>query len=318
VGVRVGAVSSFLVGIYTTLPFLIVSFSSHTHPYPSPAPGLLLEQVCQIMRAQAASGSKSVAAAYGDVLQRAWRDCVSISAEGDAAEGAVGRMQGQGQMQGGGGGGVTAKLLEDAVQFFLRDAVHAQEGRYFAGLRALLRGCHDVRRSKEVDAMLLRVYDPILWRSLRCAHAQVRDQAAVLFMDVFPLQHSDGRAEADDCILQKQFDLLSALLTDADHTIRAHAASGVCHILREYWEALPLATTHNILRFLVDTLAQDASCANVRYAVFAGLGELFEQPLAHSLLKQLLPLLRNSIHDRAEKVRVAFVRILCQVRTIHT
>jgi condensin-2 complex subunit G2 len=208
---------------------------------------------------------------------------------------------------------VAAQALEDSIQSLLRDGVHAAEAKYFRGVRFLLQGFHDVPRAK-LDAMLLRVYDPILWRSLRCANATVRAQAAVVFLDVFPLQHADGRAEENDKLLQKQFDLLAALLTDSDHQVRAHAALGVCHILREYWESLPLNTTHNILKFLIDTLSVDASCANVRHAVFVGLGELFQQPLTHTLLKQLLPLLRNSIHDKAEKVRVAFIRILCQVR----
>jgi hypothetical protein len=136
----------------------------------------------------------------------------------------------------------------------------------------------------------------------------------VFFLDVFPLQHAEGRAEDNDRILQKQFDLLASLLTDSDHNVRAHAALGVCHILKEYWESLPVNTTHNILKYLIDTLSCDASCANVRHAVFVGLNELFQQPLAHAVLKQLLPLLQNSIHDKSEKVRVAFIRILCQVR----
>jgi hypothetical protein len=157
---------------------------------------------------------------------------------------------------------------------------------------------------------------PILWRYLRCANAQVRAQAAVFFLDVFPLQHAEGRAEDNDRILQKQFDLLASLLTDSDHNVRAHAALGVCHILKEYWESLPVNTTHNILKYLIDTLSCDASCANVRHAVFVGLNELFQQPLAHAVLKELLPLLQNSIHDRSEEVRVAFIRILCQVRIL--
>jgi hypothetical protein len=180
---------------------------------------------------------------------------------------------------------------------------------------ALFQSFHDVQRAK-LDAALLRIYDPILWRSLRCANAQVRAQAAVFFLDVFPLQHAEGRAEDNDRILQKQFDLLASLLTDSDHNVRAHAALGVCHILKEYWESLPVNTTHNILKYLIDTLSCDASCANVRHAVFVGLNELFQQTLAHAVLKQLLPLLQNSIHDKSEKVRVAFIRILCQVRIL--
>lgn len=263
---------------------------------------MLISLVAAVVRPQLATGAKTAAAAYGKIFYHAWIE--SQSADEDAKAG-----------DNDGSAEASAQALEDAVQVFLREGVHASEDKYFKGVRYMLQAFHDVQRSK-LDAMLLRVYDPILWRSLRCANAQVRAQAAVVFLDVFPLQHADGRAEDNDKILQKQFDLLAALLTDTDQHVRAHAALGVCHILKEYWESLPLNTTHNILKFLVDTLSVDASCANVRHAVFVGLGELFQQPLTHSLLKQLLPLLRNSIHDKSEKVRVAFMKILCQVKGI--
>ena len=253
--------------------------------------------VVAVIKPQLAAGSKTVSTAYGRVFYHAWLESQASSGEeGLEAESSA-----------------TSTVLEDTVQNLLRECIHASEDKYFKGVRFMLQAFHDVQRAK-LDPMLLRVYDPILWRSLRCAHAQVRAQAAVVFLDVFPLQHADGRAEDNDKILQKQFDLLAALLKDADHQVRAHAALGVCHILKEYWDSLPLNTTHNILKYLIDTLSVDASCANVRHAVFVGLGELFQQPLTHTLLKQLLPLLKNSIHDKAEKVRVAFMKILCQVR----
>lgn len=281
--------------------------------------GLLLELVGSVVRPQLGMGVKAVAAAYGNVFYHAWKEAHSASAEGgdrddDEEDGNVrgSRSNAQEEARSGNADVKAMQAVEDAVQGLLREGVHAADAKYFRGVRYMLQSFHDVQRAK-LDAMLLRVYDPILWRALRCANAQVRAQAAVFFLDVFPLQHAEGRAEDNDRILQKQFDLLAALLTDSDHNVRAHAALGVCHILKEYWESLPVNTTHNILKFLIDTLSCDASCANVRHAVFVGLGELFQQPLAHAVLKQLLPLLQNCIHDKAEKVRVAFIRILCQV-----
>ena len=264
-----------------------------------------MDVVTSVIRPQLTTGAKTVSAAYGKIIYQAWCDTENGSGAGVPPRKSL-TIEDQNGCQ---------QALEDCVQGLLRDGVHAVEAKYFRGVRYLLQAFHDVQRSK-LDNMLLRIYDPILWRSLKCANAQVRSQAAVMFLDVFPLQHADGRAEDNDKILQKQFDLLAALLTDSDHQVRAHAAQGVCHILKEYWDSLPVNTTHNILKFLVDTLSVDASCANVRHAVFVGLYELFQQPLAHGVLKQLLPLLRNSIHDKAEKVRVAFIRILCQMKGI--
>ena len=173
---------------------------------------------------------------------------------------------------------------------------------------------HESKRLKAVDPMLTRIYGPILWRSLRFANPLVRAQAAVLFFDTFPLQNMDNSAD-DDALIQKQFDLLSSLLKDSDHRVRAASTTGVCHILREYWEFIPISTTRQILTYIVSTLSFDSSCANVRFAVINGLEELLEQPLSHVVLKGLLPLL-HSIHDKAEKVRLAFIKLLEKVKKI--
>lgn len=253
------------------------------------------------------TSSKYLPTAIGAVLVRAWAEVSSANGADSDPNGSAEKST---------GGTPAAVLIEDNVQQLLQEAVHLREQKTFSCFRSLLRAFHDVRRSVEIDAMLFRIYDPIIWRSLRCANASVRANASVLFLDIFPLQSSGGNAEQDERILQKQFDLLSTLLTDSDQRVRALTALGVCHILTEYWDVLPTATTHNLLKYLVDTLAVDASCATVRLAVFQGLEVLLQQPLAHEVVKNLLPLLRNTIHDKSEKVRVAFIRILCQVREI--
>ena len=191
--------------------------------------------------------------------------------------------------------------------------VHAADPKYFKGLRIVLSAFHAAKKNKGVDSFLLRIYGPIVWRSLRCANALVRSQAAMVFFDAFPLRESNATAAEVDSILQKQFDLLSSLLKDADHRVRAVATSGVCHILREYWELLPTHTTKQILSYVVGTLGHDNNCANVRLAVLTGLNELLDQPISHSVLQKLLPLLTDALHDKSLAVRVAFVNILNKV-----
>lgn len=242
------------------------------------------------MRPQIAAGMKGVASAYGEVIYRAWKDSEAVPG--------------------------LQPIIEESIQSLAHDTIHASDKKYFRGLRFVLGALHENKRIKGVDTMLLRVYGPILWRSLRCANALVRAQATMLFFDAFPLQDSDASTVESDSVLQKQFDLLSTLLKDADHRVRVAAVSGVFHILGEYWEALPLRTTRQILSYVVGTLGQDASCSEVRLVVVQGLCSLLDQPLAHSVLAGLLPLLSHAIHDNAEKVRVAFIEVLDKVKNI--
>lgn len=116
-----------------------------------------------------------------------------------------------------------------------------------------------------------------------------------------------------DNLLQKQFDFLSSLLHDNDHRVRAAAASGTCHVLKEYWEALPTSEIKKILSYLVNTLSSDSSSAAVRQAVISGLSEILDQPLSHNILSKILPNLGNTLHDNTECVRLAFIELLVKV-----
>jgi hypothetical protein len=252
-----------------------------------------------VMKPQLGAGIKGISTSYGDMLFRAFKECKSISITSNNS-------------------GPTDKEIEisDIMQGIVHEAIHACESKYFKSLRIVLSVFSNQKNVKGVDSFLLLVYGPILWRSLRCANALVRVQATILFFDTFPLHDPDSSAQDGDILLQKQFDLLTSLLKDSDHRVRSSAASGVCHILRDFWSSVPFSTTKQILSYVVGTLGSDASCSNVRLAVVSGLGELLEQPLSHSVLKNLLPLLTNTIHDSAEKVRIGFIEILCKVKSI--
>lgn len=282
--------------------------------------GLLVDSVSRIIRPQLLTGVDAVASSYGEIMYLSWKESSLFDSDKGVHKGSSSSRSSSNILVGSPNqltqNLVVRTALEDLMQTLLRECVHASELKYFRGLRSMLKSFHDTTRTDELNGMLLRVYDPIIWRSLRSANAKVRAQAAIMFLDVFPLQHEDVRAEDDDKILQKQFDLLSALLKDPDHQVRTNAVLGVCNILKEYWEVLPINATHTILKFLVDTLAFDSSSANVRYSLFIGIGVLLQQPLTHDLMRHLLPMLKLSIHDKSEKVRIAFMKILCQVKSI--
>lgn len=244
----------------------------------------------EVIKPQVAAGTAVIAGAYGDVLIRGWRDTDSSPA--------------------------LRRHAEDLLQSLAHAAIHAKDQRYFEGLREMLRSFHDSKRLKEVDSLLLRMYGPILWRSLRCANAKVRVQAATLFFDAFPIQ--DGNATAtstaeNDHLLQSQFELLKTLLEDGDHRVRAVAASGCCRVLSDFWEAIPPAITHQLLAFIAGKLGSDVSSSIVRLAVVHGLHALLNNPRSHATLKSVLPAISNLLHDTSDKVRAGFVKILNKV-----
>jgi hypothetical protein len=290
--------------------FLSFTFSLHAD---------LHNLIVGVMKPQLGTGNKSVAQAYGDILYRAWRDINNTATTPPATSSGAGAGAGE---EGGSDEELTAALLlraslEDNLQDMAHNAIHARERKFFKSLRLVLNVFHENKNNKSVDSLLLKVYGPIMWRSLRCAHPLVRMQASVIFFDCFPLQSSDHSSNIRETeqLLQKQFDLLHTLLKDVDHRVRAVAAFGVCKILRTFWEVIPTGTTHQILSYVVSTLGVDASCANVRTSVINGMSELLENPLSHIVLKGLLPLLSHSVHDFSERVRASFLRLLCKIKT---
>jgi condensin-2 complex subunit G2 len=95
-----------------------------------------------------------------------------------------------------GAGPVLRALEVDCVQDLANRCIHAATPALASSLRKVLGVLHQHKKYRAVDEMLHRVYEPILWRSLKVANAAVRRQAALLFVDAFPVQDPDA-ANAD-------------------------------------------------------------------------------------------------------------------------
>ena len=65
-------------------------------------------------------------------------------------------------------------------------------------IRAVLDGFHAQKSHRGVDATLLRLYEPILFRALSAANPAVRRNACALLVDVFPLQDPEADVEETD------------------------------------------------------------------------------------------------------------------------
>ena len=66
-----------------------------------------------------------------------------------------------------------------------------------------------------VDAMLLRLYEPVLFRALAAANPAVRRNACALLVDVFPLQDPEADVGETDQLLARQAGIINQLMGDA-------------------------------------------------------------------------------------------------------
>jgi hypothetical protein len=251
----------------------------------------LITDIHETIKQQLPFCSKHMCELYGEIYFKAWRTA---------------------------SGPYLIRIETGCVQDLMSAATHASTMSLFNALRRVLGAFHGQKKARGVDEMLLRLYEPILWRGLTAANPHVRRSAATLLIDAFPLHDPDGSLEAMDVVLQKQFDCLRSLLTDSTVAVRCVGVSGICRVLCVYWEVIPTTTTKTFLELLVTQCARDANAAAVRVAVCEGLGYLLDNQLSHLALKDCLPRLEFMIHDRSPKVRSGFVALLLRVKHVRS
>lgn len=141
--------------------------------------------------------------AYGEVYAKAWR--AGDDGKGDGkGEGSKGEAKGASPLY--------RARLEGCLQDLMTCAVHCREGRTSGACLAALAPLHEAKGQRGVDALLTRLWSPILWRALKCANPLVRRQATLALAQAFPLGDSAGAGEDqagdDDELLQRQFDAM--------------------------------------------------------------------------------------------------------------
>ncbi|GAM20470.1 hypothetical protein SAMD00019534_036450 [Acytostelium subglobosum LB1] len=253
-----------------------------------------IDAIHNVVKGQLLSCSRTIMDAYAEVYYKAWRVAT---------------------------GPFLLRIEFGCLQNVAQCAIHAANTKLFKATMAFLHYFHEMKaKDKTVDSMLLRVYEPILWRSLSVANSGVRANATRLFVDSFPLHDREAPQREIDEVLQKQFIELQKLLFDPAITVRQTAIHGVlCNVLAKFWEIIPVSTSRVLLSKIIGDLARDKSSGAVRETVFEGIKYLLDnQALSHNMLKQLLPQMSVLIHDSSERVREAFLDLMLFLKGIST
>uniref|UniRef100_A0A8C1GNB4 Condensin-2 complex subunit G2 n=1 Tax=Cyprinus carpio TaxID=7962 RepID=A0A8C1GNB4_CYPCA len=200
-------------------------------------------------------------------------------------------------------------LMQHAMLLHRNSPVHSK-------VRQILTYFHKQKFREGVDEMLHRLYKPILWKALKATNAEVRASATLLFTEAFPIHDPSMSSEMVDQAVQKQLDLLFALLDDPQPLVRSSAVLGVCSVLARCWEVIPSTVITDLLEKLILQLANDTSSPDVRCSVFMCMSIILDNSLSHPLMEKLLPALKSSLHDSSEKVRVAFVGMLLKIKAV--
>ncbi|WOL15422.1 hypothetical protein Cni_G24203 [Canna indica] len=250
----------------------------------------LMKEALTLIKSQIPFGRKSVLEAYADILFRAWK----------------------------GSEGAFREEIEDGfMQGLIEGAVYASSKFLAASVRRVLGGFIQQRITDGVEKLLLRLVEPVLFRSLQVANSNVRHNALHLLLDMFPLEDPDVTKEVKDSLLNKQFFLLEKLLLDDCPEIRSVAVEGSCRILRLFWEVIPSSTITKFLSKIVESMSYDM-CNEVRISSINGIIYLLDNPQSHEIMKVLLPRLGSFFFDPVLSVRAAVVDLLLLVHDTRT
>ncbi|XP_043201119.1 condensin-2 complex subunit G2-like isoform X1 [Amphibalanus amphitrite] len=210
-------------------------------------------------------------------------------------------------------------LEEHCIQDFMYHAVHASRApgcRLARLLYQLLHHIHGQRRHRETAEMLVRLYQPILWRALTVPNETVQLNATFILLDVFPLEDPSETRVARDAELARQSRLLADLLQEASHLVRAAAAKGVCRALSQFWDMMPQDCLKQMMKVLLQDMAYDAASVEVRLQAVSGISVVLDNPFTHAYMKSALPFLADAFHDVQLSVRVAVCDLLLKVKQI--
>ncbi|CAI5965206.1 unnamed protein product [Closterium sp. NIES-64] len=249
----------------------------------------LLKESILIIRNQIPSGRKSLLEAYGEVFFRTWR-----SAEP---------------------GPSLLEIEYGFLQGLIEAAVFARTPELGAAVRRVVGGFSNQMLQRGVDELLLRVSEPIIFRSLQAANPAVRRNALLLLAELFPLRDPAQGREANESLLNRQLSLLfDRLLMDPCPAVRASAAEVAGRVLCVFWEVIPSSVATSALTRMVDELAADVASPAVRMAAVRAVGHLLQgNPVCHELLRGMLPRMAAGLRDRSRGVRVAVAELLITV-----
>lgn len=248
-----------------------------------------VRELTAIVKNQVPAGRRSVLDAYGEIIYRAWSMAT---------------------------GACLLEIKQYCIQGLMEAAILASTPALASSLRRVLAGLHCQKHQPGVDALLLELYEPILFRRLNAANPAVRRNALEILFDAFPLRDPEESNEATDARLTDQFAAMSAALKDDVPAVRAVAIAGVTNVLGAYWELIPGAVTAGYIKSLAGELAFDGSSPAVRAAVAEALTDLVDCPLAHPLLAVVLPKMAPQLYDASVKVRTAFMDLLLSLRGV--
>merc|ERR1719282_45785 len=191
------------------------------------------------------------------------------------------------------------QAIEDSIQNFMYHCILAKKkSKIFEPLLALLNAFHLNKKNKNIQSLVHRLWEPLLWRYLKVANADVRSNAVQILTEAFPLEDPNAELEVRAAAQESQVQILLELLKDDVPEVRVQAVQGSALVLSRFWIIFSATDLQRFMTILINQLANDMSSPKVRQTVIKSMIKLIRTcPRSHVYLKKILPKLKDCIFD---------------------
>jgi condensin-2 complex subunit G2 len=183
-------------------------------------------------------------------------------------------------------------------------------------VRTVLGVLHESKQDPSVDKLLYDLYTPMLARALVSPNPIIRNNATHVLADTFPLHDPTASTEEKASVIVQGVQQIDSCMLDDDVKVRVTGAETCARVLQVMWDTLAVKDVRLLLNTLVTKLACDVTSHTVRAAAVQGVTSILENPSSHGVMKALLPMMSNLIHDDKEIVRLAVVKLLNKIKTL--
>lgn len=267
----------------------------------------LVQDLHHSIRIQIPYSKVSTLEAYGEIYVNAWKNVAQDKVE-------LGKNEDDNDEDS--EGSTIQSAIEDVLQDLMVASLHAPSPHVAKNILSVLSAFFAQKGNPLFDDLLYHMYNPILWRALSAANPLIRIHASTILHMTFPLEDPNSSKGHSKEVMSKTIDTFISLLNDDDPKVRIAGCDAAIRIMGVCWNLLRSDHIRSLLNEIVMKHVNDSSSAAVRTQAVKGITLLLDAPASHGVLRPLLPLVGNHIHDSVERVRLECVKMLLKLRGI--
>ncbi len=273
----------------------------------------LVKDLHHSIKAQIPLAKSAYHEAYGEIYFAAWKEAAENTLNESRVQNSVLENISDSDIE----ENYTSEIqsaVEDAIQNLMYASLHAPSPHMAKAILAILEPLHSHKKNPAVDSLLYRLYNPILWRALSATNPLVRIHGSTALHKTFPLHDPNaGKVHLKE-VNEKSVEVLIRLLNDDDPKVRIAGCDAAIRVLGLFWDALKSEHIRSLLNEIIMKHANDSSSAAVRVQAVKGITVLLDAKASHGVIRPLLPIIGDHIHDSVERVRLACVRLLIKLK----